>query len=153
MNGAKVSLIGEAVDLTYDVDHLGTDRAALAKATAGEGAMIIVGQAALSEADGEAVLAHAMALAEKSGGKLLVLHTAASRVGAMDIGAVTEGGLLAAVQGVEVIYNLGADEVEIQPASEGGPFVIYQARMGIAVQTAPISSCQRRLTPKKTACS
>ncbi len=57
-------------------------------------------------------------MAEKSGGKLLVLHTAASRVGAMDIGAVTEGGLLAAVQGVEVIYNLGADEVEIQPASE-----------------------------------
>jgi len=130
VNGAKVSLIGEAVDLTYDVDHLGTDRAALAKATAGEGAMIIVGQAALSEADGEAVLAHAMALAEKSGGKLLVLHTAASRVGAMDIGAVTEGGLLAAVQGVEVIYNLGADEVEIQPASEGGPFVIYQGSHG-----------------------
>ncbi|WP_376872107.1 NADH-quinone oxidoreductase subunit NuoG [Albirhodobacter sp. R86504] len=130
INGAKVSLIGEACDLTYDVEHLGTDRAALAKATAGEGAMIIVGQAALSEADGEAVLAHAMALAEKSGGKMLVLHTAASRVGAMDIGAVTEGGLLAAVQGVEVIYNLGADEVEIQPASEGGPFVIYQGSHG-----------------------
>jgi NADH-quinone oxidoreductase subunit G len=130
INGAKVSLIGEACDLTYDVDHLGTDRAALADATAGEGAMIIVGQAALSEADGEAVLAHAMALAEKSGGKMLVLHTAAGRVGAMDIGAVTEGGLLAAVQGVEVIYNLGADEVEIQPASEGGPFVIYQGSHG-----------------------
>ena len=48
----------------------------------------------------------------------------------MDVGAVTEGGLLAAVQGVEVIYNLGADEVEIQPASEGGPFVIYQGSHG-----------------------
>jgi NADH-quinone oxidoreductase subunit G len=71
-----------------------------------------------------------MALAEKSGGKMLVLHTAAGRVGALDVGAVTEGGLLAAIEGVEVIYNMGADEVEIAPASEGGPFVIYQGSHG-----------------------
>jgi NADH-quinone oxidoreductase subunit G len=31
----------------------------------------------------------------------------------MDVGAVTEGGLTAALDGAEVIYNLGADEVEI----------------------------------------
>ena len=87
---------------------------------------MIVGQGAISEADGEAVLAHAMALAEKIGGKMLVLHTAASRVGAMDVGAATEGGLLAAVEGAEVIYNLGADEVDIA----SGPFVIYQGSHG-----------------------
>ncbi len=40
--------------------------------------------------------------------------------------AVTEGGLAAATEGVEVIYNLGADEVEIAP----GPFVIYQGSHG-----------------------
>ncbi|MDF1620094.1 NADH-quinone oxidoreductase subunit NuoG [Pseudothioclava nitratireducens] len=124
--GTPVKLIGEAVDLTYDYEHLGTDRAALSKAKAAEGALVIVGQGAISEADGEAVLAHAMALS----GKMLVLHTAAGRVGAMDVGAVTEGGLNAAVQGVEVIYNMGADEVEITPASEGGPFVIYQGSHG-----------------------
>ena len=124
--GTPVKLIGEAADLTYEYEHLGTDRSALAKATAAEGALVIVGQGAISEADGEAVLAHAMALS----GKMLVLHTAAGRVGAMDVGAVTEGGLNAAVNGVEVIYNLGADEVEITPAAEGGPFVIYQGSHG-----------------------
>ncbi|MDV7270077.1 NADH-quinone oxidoreductase subunit NuoG [Thioclava sp. A2] len=124
--GTPIKLIGEAADLTYDYEHLGTDRAALSKASAAEGALVIVGQAAISEADGEAVLAHAMALS----GRMLVLHTAAGRVGAMDVGAVTEGGLNAAVNGVEVIYNLGADEVEIAPASEGGPFVIYQGSHG-----------------------
>ncbi len=133
-NGAKVTVIGPDADLTYDYVSLGNDRAALAKAVAEaeatEGALVILGQGAVSEADGEAVIAHAMALAGKLGGKYLVLHTAAGRVGALDVGAVTEGGLLAAVEGVEVIYNLGADEVEIAPRSEGGPFVIYQGSHG-----------------------
>ncbi|MCL7465379.1 NADH-quinone oxidoreductase subunit NuoG [Phaeovulum sp. NW3] len=132
--GAEVSVIGPAADLTYGYTHLGEDRAALARAVASaapvEGGLVIVGQGALSEADGEAVLAHAMALADKMGGKMLVLHTAAARVGAMDVGAVTEGGLLAAIDGVQVIYNLGADEVEITPRAEGGPFVIYQGSHG-----------------------
>ncbi len=128
--GANVSLIGPAADLTYDFTHVGTDRDALVKAAKAakptDGALVIVGQGALREADGEAVLAHAMALTSALGGKMLVLHTAAARVGAMDVGAVTEGGLLAAVQGTEVIYNLGADEVDIAE----GPFVIYQGSHG-----------------------
>ena len=128
--GANVSLIGPAADLTYDFAHVGTDRDALVKAAKAakptDGALVIVGQGALREADGEAVLAHAMALTSALGGKMLVLHTAAARVGAMDVGAVTEGGLLAAVQGTEVIYNLGADEVDIAD----GPFVIYQGSHG-----------------------
>jgi NADH-quinone oxidoreductase subunit G len=60
------------------------------------------------------------------GAKVLVLHTAAARVGAMDVGAVTEGGLPAALQGADVVWSLGADEVEV-PA---GPFVIYQGSHG-----------------------
>ena len=130
LRGAKVSLIGPAVDLTYDYDHLGTDRAALVKAAASakpqDGALVIVGQGALREADGEAVLSQAMKAAEAMGAKLLVLHTAASRVGAMDLGAVTDGGMTAALDGAEVIYNLGADEVEIA----AGPVVIYQGSHG-----------------------
>ncbi len=132
-NGAQVGLIGAAVDLTYDYHHFGTDRAALAdhlkfaQAQKGPGpGIVIVGQGAISEADGEAVLAHAMAIAAAQDAKLLVLHTAAARVGAMDVGAVTEGGLLAATEGAEVIFNLGADEVEIS----AGPFVIYQGSHG-----------------------
>ena len=132
--GATVGLIGQAVDLTYEYHHFGTDRAALAShlelARSAEAdskpGIVIVGQGALNEGDGEAVLAYAMAIAEARKAKLLVLHTAASRVGAMDVGAVTEGGLVAATEGAEVIYNLGADEVEIA----AGPFVIYQGSHG-----------------------
>ena len=130
VNGATAGLIGQAADLTYDYKHMGTDRAALAdlvgRVTEKPDTMVIVGQGALSEADGEAVLAHAMAYAQGAGAKLLILHTAAARVGAMDVGAVTEGGLLAATDGAEVIYNLGADEVDIA----AGPFVIYQGSHG-----------------------
>jgi NADH-quinone oxidoreductase subunit G len=88
--------------------------------------LIIVGQGALIEADGAAVLAHVHKLAALSGAKVLMLHTAASRVGAMDVGAVTEGGLAAALSGAEVVWNLGADEVEIG----AGPVVIYQGSHG-----------------------
>jgi NADH-quinone oxidoreductase subunit G len=134
MNGAVIGLVGEAVDLTYDYAHVGTDRAALERLssqsisdeTKAKPTLVIVGQGAINEADGEAVLAHAMKLAENSNSKLLILHTAAARVGAMDVGAVTEGGLAAATEGAEVIYNLGADEVEIA----AGPFVIYQGSHG-----------------------
>ncbi|WP_406870639.1 NADH-quinone oxidoreductase subunit NuoG [Thioclava sp. 'Guangxiensis'] len=126
LNGAKIRVIGEASDLTYDYTHLGTDRAALAELSVGEGALVIVGQGAVNEADGEAVIAAVMA----TGAKMLVLHTAAGRVGAMDVGAVTEGGLPVAIEGAEVIYNLGADEIEIAPRSEGGPLVIYQGSHG-----------------------
>jgi NADH-quinone oxidoreductase subunit G len=66
-----------------------------------------------------------MKLAENAGAKLMILQTAASRVGAMDIGAVNDGGM-DAVSAAEVIYNLGADEVEIAD----GAFVIYQGSHG-----------------------
>lgn len=132
--GAQIGLIGAAVDLTYDYAHVGTDRAALeslvsrqiSDETKARPSLIIVGQNAIREADGEAVLANAMKLAENTNSKLLVLHSAAGRVGAMDVGAVTEGGLIAATEGAEVIFNLGADEVEIA----AGPFVIYQGSHG-----------------------
>ena len=132
-NGAKVALVGQAVDLTYPYAHIGTDRAALAQLAAidpadkqGEPGVLIVGQGALNEADGMAVLSQVMKAAAAAGSKILVLHTAAARVGAMDVGAVTEGGLAAAADRAEVIYNLGADEVDIA----SGPFVIYHGSHG-----------------------
>jgi NADH-quinone oxidoreductase subunit G len=135
--GAMIGLVGEAADLTYDYTHVGTDRAALASlldndvsGLAGKKTLVIVGQGAINEADGEAVLAMAQAAGARSGAGLLVLHSAAGRVGAMDVGAVTEGGLAAATEGAEVIYNLGADEVEIARDGSGGPFVIYQGSHG-----------------------
>ncbi len=139
LRGASIGLVGEPVDLTYDYVHVGNDRKALeslsskeiSQETRDKPTLVIVGQGAIREADGEAVLAHAMRLAENTNSKLLILHTAAARVGAMDVGAVTEGGLDAAIDGAEVIYNLGADEVDIAPRTEnGGAFVIYQGSHG-----------------------
>ncbi|MEM1130497.1 MAG: NADH-quinone oxidoreductase subunit NuoG [Pseudomonadota bacterium] len=133
LDGAKVGVIGPAVDLTYDYFHAGTDRAALAKMAAnpdegalGKDTVVIIGQGGLCGEDGAAVLYQAMKFADITQSKFMVLHTAAARVGAMDVGAVTEGGIDAALDGAEVIYNLGADETDIPP----GPFVIYQGSHG-----------------------
>src|SRR5204862_3016104 len=60
-----------------------------------------------------------------------VLHTAASRVGALDLGAVPgKGGVVAAEMAkkdaLEVLFLLGADEIEI----ETGAFVVYVGTHG-----------------------
>ena len=133
LKGAQIGLIGEAADLTYDYAHMGDDRAALAAVLGHKfgkvldlPSLVIVGQGAIREADGAAVLAHAAKLAELTKSRLMILHSAASRVGAMDVGAVAEGGMEAAMEGADVILNLGADEIEIAE----GPFVIYQGSHG-----------------------
>lgn len=132
-HGAEVALVGPAVDLTYEYHHMGDDRAALQAALDMGGddeikakpSLVIVGQGALQEADGAAVLAAAQTIAANTESGLIVLHTAASRVGAMDVDATNEGGI-EAVSAADVIYNLGADEVEIGE----GAFVIYQGSHG-----------------------
>ncbi|MEM1065341.1 MAG: NADH-quinone oxidoreductase subunit NuoG [Pseudomonadota bacterium] len=132
-HGANIGLIGEPVDLTYDYTHIGTNPTVLPGITAGDHAavrekpsIVIVGQGALRRSDGAAVLSAAQALAEATASSLLILHTAAGRVGAMDAGCTTDGGLEAALDGADVVYNLGADEIEIAP----GAFVIYQGSHG-----------------------
>ena len=131
--GATIGRIGPEADLTYPVSQLGDDRAMLAQVAGmdhsdkqGVKGVIIVGQGALNEADGEAVLGTVMAMAEAGHSKFMVLHTAAGRVGAMDVGAVTDGGMKAATEGADVIFNMGADEIDI----DAGPFVIYQGSHG-----------------------
>ncbi len=130
--GARVARIGAPANLTYDTIPMGGDRAALADLAAmdhsdkkGVAGVMIIGQGALTEADGASVLATAINAALAANSKVLILHTAASRVGAMDVGAVAPDGM-ADVLGAEVIYNLGADEVDIAP----GAFVIYQGSHG-----------------------
>ena len=129
--GANIDYFGPPADLSYGRNHLGTTKNAFAEYAAErtdeelDGTLIVVGQGAISGVDGEAVLGCALRLAERGAG-LLVLHTAASRVGAMDIGFATEGGIEAALDGAETIYCLGADEAEIPD----GPFVIYQGSHG-----------------------
>ncbi len=147
MGGVKIAVIGEVVDLTYAHDYLGAGPETLADVVSGKhsfaevlkGAkkpLVIVGQGALARADGQAVLslaAHAAtafgAVAEGWNG-FAVLHTAASRVGALDLGLVPgEGGVDAGAMaggGVDVLFNLGADEIAIAD----GPFVVYVGTHG-----------------------
>jgi NADH-quinone oxidoreductase subunit G len=142
-----IGMIGENVNLTYSYDYLGAGPETLASVLSGqhgfaeklrsaERPLIIVGQGALMRPDGLAVLSMAAQLAQSVGAVkdgwngFSVLHTAAARVGALDLGFVPgEGGLTArqmAEGGVDVLFNLGADEIEIQP----GAFVIYQGTHG-----------------------
>ncbi|MEM6933975.1 MAG: molybdopterin-dependent oxidoreductase, partial [Pseudomonadota bacterium] len=69
--------------------------------------------------------AKAMSMAEAQGAKLLVLHTAASRVGGMDIGFAHPDGL-GCLDGAAMIWNLGADECVLPE----GAFVVYQGHHG-----------------------
>ena len=124
-NGAEISVIGEATDLTYPHTRLGAGGDALRKALAdGMQALVIVGQGALTAPDGAAVLDACRVIGAEAG--MLALHTAASRPGAMDIGFATEGGMAAALDGAGVVYALGVDEIDIPE----GPFVIYQGSHG-----------------------
>ncbi len=127
--GCQVVAFGPEQVLTYAHAHRGADLAAFRNFATGvtdedcAGMLILVGMDALLESP--APLAQAMALAERGAG-LLIMHRAASRVGAMDVGFVHEGGLAGALADASCVYNLGMDEVAIEP----GPFVIYQGSHG-----------------------
>jgi NADH-quinone oxidoreductase subunit G len=138
-----VGLIGERADLTYPYHYIGAGPESLAELAAGRGdfagilkdaknPLILVGAGALARTDGAAVAA----LAAKAAGALgaikdgwngfSVLHTAASRVGGLDIGFVPgQGGLsatrMAAAGALDVLFLLGADEVDVAP----GAFTVY----------------------------
>jgi NADH-quinone oxidoreductase subunit G len=103
--------------------------------------MIIVGQAALARPDGAAVLAACWRLAAEIGALtndwhgFNVLHTAAARVGALDLGFVPgpNGKSLAHMLngGVDVLWLLGADEFDTARIG-ADTFVIYQGHHGDA---------------------
>ena len=137
-----IGLIGEQVDLTYPYDYLGAGPETLADVAAGghafaqhlksaERPLILVGTGALARRDGAAIAALAARLVEvgpvKDGWNgFSMLHSAASRVGALDLGFVAgEGALdaagIAAPGRLDIVFLLGADEIEIAP----GAFVVY----------------------------
>jgi len=101
--------------------------------------MLIVGQGALARTDGAAVLAACWQVAAASPMLSLdwhgfnVLHTAAARVGGLDLGFLPgpRGKGLAAMLGggVDLLWLLGADELD---AARIGPdtFVVYQGHHG-----------------------
>ena len=126
--GNSVTLLGESVDLTYDYEHLGDDPTFLDRiGPPPEGAqpVFVLGQSVLVRPDADAILGRVMNLVEQYDAKLMVLHTAAARVGGMDLGFAHADGL-ATLSGAGFVFNLGADEIEIAD----GPFVVYQGSHG-----------------------
>jgi NADH-quinone oxidoreductase subunit G len=153
--GADIGVIGEAADLTYPYAHLGDGPADIAGFASKRGGftakfkkaknpMVIVGMGALARPDGAQVLRAIGELAAKlkvvreDWNGFNVLHTAAARVGALDIGFIPSNGgsdlagiLKGAQKGeIDTVYLLGADEIDM--AALGNAFVIYQGSHGDA---------------------
>jgi len=139
--GLSIDVIGAPDDLGYAYQHRGASVAAIARLVDDppkdwERPIMIVGPEAYAGPHGGETLALA-AKAGKSLGAIqdgwngfAVLHAAAGRVGALDLGFVPgDSGktFFEMTRGdCDVIYNLGCDEVAI----EDGPFVIYQGSHG-----------------------
>ncbi len=157
--GFRVGRIGVPVDLTYPVQDLGAGGQTLSDLLEGghsfgevlsgaKNAMLILGAGAVARPDGAAVLALAREVAgrfnmvREDWNGFNLLHTAASRVGGLDLGLLPgEGGrdvagiLAGAASGeIEVVFLNGADEIDT--CALGNAFVVYQGHHGDRGATA-----------------
>jgi NADH-quinone oxidoreductase subunit G len=153
--GFKIAALGPALDLTFAVEQLGASPELLDDLANGKHGwaevlksakkpMLILGMGALMRPDGARILASARRLAETTNmvradwNGFNVLHSAASRVGGLDIAFVPGPGgrdrdaILAgcATGEIEAVYLLGADEIEMSRL--GRAFVVYQGHHGDA---------------------
>ena len=136
-----IGIIGPKAELTYAYDYLGAGPETLGTVARhsfadalrkAERPMVIVGAGAFARGDGAAIASLAAKAAVELGAVkdgwngYCVLHSAAARVGALDVGFVPgPGGMsarqMAAYGTLDVLFLLGVDELEIAP----GAFVIY----------------------------
>jgi NADH-quinone oxidoreductase subunit G len=143
MANFPIGVIGEAGELRYEYEYLGAGTDTLAELVSGKGTffatlekaarpLIIVGQGALAGEGGAAVLANAAKLAVAVGAVnaewngFAVLHSAAARVGGLDLGFVPgQGGKSAGemVDAMDVLFLLGADEIDLSARKAG--FTVY----------------------------
>ena len=152
-NNLKAAAIGPDVNLTYPVDNLGYSANIIKSIADGnhpfsevlkssDRPAIILGMAALSMSDGNAIQNTAMKIADNYGlikddwNGFNILHTAASRVGALYMNFVpgqggrdTENIISGASNGeIDLVYLLGADEIDTSKL--GKSFVVYQGHHG-----------------------
>ena len=136
-----IGVIGGKAPLTYSYDYLGAGPETLATITRhsfgdvmrhAERPLILIGAQVFARTDAAAVAALAAKAAIDLGAVkegwngYSVLHGAASRVGALDLGFVPgEGGLsarqMAAAGTLDLVFLLGIDEIDIGP----GAFAVY----------------------------
>ena len=142
-----VGLIGQAVDLTYPYAHLGTAPKDLQnlsgqkdgfahKFRGAQKPMMIIGTGAFAREDGAAIQALARSVAESFGvvkedwNGFNVLHMAANRVGALQLGFTKQGGFNPAQMGI--VYLLNVDTPYVLENIHTDAFVIYQGHHGDA---------------------
>ncbi|MGE7369820.1 NADH-quinone oxidoreductase subunit NuoG [Neorhizobium sp. NPDC001467] len=145
-----IGLIGEPGVMRWDFEYLGAGPDTLSdlvdngnsfidKLNAAKNPMIIVGSGAVARADGAAILATAARLAASVGAiteewnGFGLLHTAASRVGGLDLGFVPgANGADAAtmLKAMDVLFLLGADEMDF--SAKGAKFTVYIGSHGDA---------------------
>jgi NADH-quinone oxidoreductase subunit G len=139
----KVGLVGEDADLSYPHQHLGTkltELESVAKAffekAGAQKPMMIVGAGAFDGATGPAVQALTRKVAEAAGCiredwiGYNVLHTAASRVGALEIGFLPSKPF--SLGDKEFVYLLGVDNEQTLSLIDPKAFVVYQGHHGDA---------------------
>jgi len=149
----KVSVIGDKTDLSYKYDYLGNDLSILKSILLGDHQfveqlkvsqkpMLILGNNIVNLADGAEIINLCKLIAEKYNliqedwNGFNIIHTAAARVGALDIGFVPQNKdtdlkqiLDKAEAGeIKLVYLLGADEFDVNKLKNS--FVIYQGHHG-----------------------
>ncbi len=141
----KIGVIGPQMDLNYPASYLGVGPETLEELLNGTGAfadvlskaknpMIILGTGALRRADGSVIQSLARKVAEKYNmvredwNGFNMLHTAASRMGALALGCATRKPIADLLK-MDVLYLLGADEFPVEKISPHS-FVIYQGHHG-----------------------
>jgi NADH-quinone oxidoreductase subunit G len=144
----RFGLVGAPANLTYRHEHLGDGASALPGLTKGDSDFVkalkgaerpalVIGQGALRDPATLAALAElagALNVVREGWNGWNVLHTAAARVGGLDLGFTPgEGGKTAAEMvrkgGTDVLFLLGADEIDL---SATDAFVIYLGTHGDA---------------------
>ncbi|MAH04845.1 MAG: NADH-quinone oxidoreductase subunit G [Alphaproteobacteria bacterium] len=144
----KVAVLGEACDLNYPYTHLADNADGFAAADkflkGSKSPVIIVGNAVYKRSDLSAVMAEVEKLCDKH--KVVrkdwngfnALHTAAGRVGALEIGFVPQKGGMdiakivkaSADDKLDVIYLMGVDDADVISGLGKKTFKIYQGHHG-----------------------
>lgn len=144
LNGLEVAVIGPANNLTYNYNHLGNSLQTLQELADGshpyserlaqaELPMILVGSETLTRSDAKSVQNLVNTLANKSNlineeeawNGVNILHSEASRVGALDLGISPRK----AAGNPKVVFLLGADNFDHSDIPEDA-FVIYMGTTG-----------------------
>ena len=150
-----VGVVGEAADLSYKYDHVGEtlgDLETFSKARSGfakifkaaKKPVMIIGSGVFEREDGEAVhkmlydMAESMKIVTKDWNGFNILHRAASRVAALDVGFIPQAGgkafddIIAGTKdgSIKALYLLGADEFDARAQIGWKTFVVYQGHHG-----------------------